>query len=694
MSCSWLCLVALSLPVIAADPLEEILVTADFRDTDLMETGASISVLGEPLIFARGAQHLEEILGTAPNVNFASGSSRARYFQIRGVGDRSQFQEPLNASVGVLLDGVDFSGIGSLGTTFDVDQVEILRGPQGTLHGANALAGLISISSNAPTDEPHYYLEATGGNYGAYGLGGVSSGPITEDVLYRIALQQFNSDGYQDNDFTGDSDTADRDEFTGRARLRWLANDRHTLDLGITFIDMDNGYDAFSLDNTRTTLSDQPGKDIQESLAGSLATSSDFTVGSLQTRFSVAHTDVTYAYDEDWTFVGFHPDAYSSYDQYERKRDSLSAELRFLSNARSRLFNERSDWVVGLYHLSNEEDLDRTYTFAPFFQSENDTDTYAVFGQIDTALTDVLTLITGLRWEKRDTDYSDNNRVDFSPDDDMWGGRIALEYQWNDATLMYGSVSRGYRAQGVNGGILANIQATVDPAVVIELESVSTFDEETLINYELGLKSRLLDNRLQARIALFYMDRDDQQVRGSLLIPQEGGATTFIDYTSNAAEGENYGAEIEVDWRAADQLMLWANIGLLETEFDEYVNVFQEDLSGREQAQAPRYQYSVGGRYDLPMDLFLRLEVEGRDSFYFSDRHNEKSDAYDLLSASLGWEHEAWRVVLWGRNLTDEDYYVRGFGSFANDPRNGYIVEPYYQFGEPRVYGLTAAYTF
>jgi iron complex outermembrane recepter protein len=688
------CLAVLSLPAIASDPLEEIVVTADFRDTNLMETGASISVLHESLIFESGAQHLEEILGNAPNVNYASGTSRARYFQIRGVGDRSQFQEPLNASVGLLLDGIDFSGIGSLGTTFDVEQVEILRGPQGTLHGANALAGLISINSNTPSDEPYHYLEGSVGDYDTYSLGGVSTGPISDSLLYRVALQQFYSDGYQKNDFTGDDDNADRDELTSRVRLRWLASERHTLDLGITYIDMDNGYDAFSLDNTRTTLSDQPGKDTQKSLAASLATISDLHAVTLETRLSVAKTDITYAYDEDWTFEGFDPDGYTSFDQYDRERHSISAELRLLSNAQSRLFNDRSDWVMGVYHLGNKEDLDRTYTFAPFFTSENDTESYALFAQLDTALTDRLTLITGLRWEYRDTDYSDNNGVDFNPDDDMWGGRLALEYQWRDDTLAYGSVSRGYRAEGVNGAILANIESTDAPDVITALESVSTFDEETLLNYELGVKSRLLDNRLQARVALFYMDRDDQQVRGSLLIPQDGGATTFVDYTSNAAAGNNYGAEIEIDWRATNKLLLWANVGLLKAEFDDYVNVFEEDLSGREQAHAPKYQYAAGGRYDLPRDFFLRLEVEGKDAYYFSDRHSEQSDNYNLVNASLGWEQERWRVVLWGRNLTDEDYTVRGFGSFGNDPRNGYVTEPYYQFGEPRVYGLTAAYAF
>ena len=276
----------------------------------------------------------------------------------------------------------------------------------------------------------------------------------------------------------------------------------------------------------------------------------------------------------------------------------------------------------------------------------------------------------------------------------MWGGKLALEYQWNEDLMVYGSLSRGYRAEGVNGSILANIDATDDPDIIAALQSVSTFDEETLLNYELGLKGSLLDNTLQARLALFYMDRDDQQVRGSFLIPQDSGATTFVDYTSNAAEGENYGAELEIDWLATQELQLWANLGWLDTEFDDYVNVFGEDLSGRSQSHAPEYQYSVGGRYDFSMGIFLRVELEGKDEFYFSDRHDEQSDSYDLVNASLGWEREQWRLVLWGRNLTDEDYYVRGFGSFGNDPRKGYVTEPYYQFGEPRMYGVTASYTF
>ncbi len=684
----------LAITAAASDSFEEVVVTAEFRRTELMDTASSISVLGTEDIQQRAAQHLEEILNLAPNVNFAGGTSRARYFQIRGVGDRSQFQEPLNPSVGLRVDGVDFSGIGAIGTLFDVEQVEVLRGPQGTLHGANALAGLIDIRSNAPTEEFYHRVDATAGDYDTYSLGLVSSGPLTDALRYRVALEQFNSDGYTENNFLGEDDTQERDELTARARLQWLLSERHSIDLGITYIDVDNGYDAFSLDNPRDTISDEPGRDAQESVAISLQTSSSFDYVELQTLFSYANSDSEYSYDEDWTFDGFHPAGYTSTDTYLRERDSVSAELRLVSNERSALFDGRGEWVAGLYYLANDENLDRRYTFAGPFDSEFDTETWALFGQLDTTLTERLTLVTGLRMENRDTDYSDSNAVAFNPDKNLWGGKLALEYDWSDNTLAYASISRGYRANGVNGGILASIDVTDDPDIIAGLNSVRAFNEETLINYELGFKSRLKDNSLRARVALFYMDREDQQVRGSFLIPQESGATTFVDYTSNAAEGENYGAEVELDWLASDRLQLWANLGLLGTEFQDYINIFGEDLSGRDQAQAPAYQFSLGGRFDFGRGFFLRLEVEGKDEFYFSDRHNAQADSYELVHGRLGYSRDSWSVALWGRNLTDEDYQVRGFGGFGNDPRNDYAVEDYFQLGEPRMVGVDLSFSF
>ena len=190
------------------------------------------------------------------------------------------------------------------------------------------------------------------------------------------------------------------------------------------------------------------------------------------------------------------------------------------------------------------------------------------------------------------------------------------------------------------------------------------------------------------QVAVFYDDRHDQQVKSSLVRTRPDGSTEFIDFLGNAAEGTNRGLEIDMSWTLSERFFLTANVGWLDAEFDEFTNEFGEDLSGRDQAHAPGYMYNVALSYEQG-PWFASLSVDGKDEFYFSDRHAVKSDSYTLFNASMGYAAEQWTVTLWGRNLGDEDYFVRGFGSFGNDPRKFYVTEPYYQFGEPRVTGLT-----
>jgi iron complex outermembrane receptor protein len=677
--------------------LEEVIVTAELRPAPLLGQVGSISVISAEDIRQREAQHLEGVLNLAPNVNFAGGTSRARFFQIRGVGERSQFQEPLNPSIGLVIDGIDFSGLGGAGTLFDIQQVEILRGPQGTLHGANALAGLIDIRSGQPEAEPGLHVEAGAADYNSWNAGVVGTGPLVADqLLYRLAVNRFRTDGFIKNDYLGRDDTNGQDETTLRGKLRWLPGARDTVDLTAMYIDIDNGYDAFSLDNTRDTLSDQPGVDKQDSKALGIEWQRELDRVSLETSVTGANTASVYSFDEDWSYVGIAPGwEYSSKDRYKRDRDSYSATARVLSNERSRLFADSTDWVTGLYYLGDREDLQRRYTYLENdFGSHYDTDTYALFGQLDSQLGGGFKLISGLRIERRLTDYRDNNGVASDPDKNLWGGRLALEYQVDDERMVYGAISRGYRANGVNAAILASLETSDDPDITSRLQALQQFDEEYLINYELGFKGKLLADSLQARLAVFYMDRKDQQVKGSLVIPRPDGSTAFIDYTSNAARGNNYGSELELTWLAADGLVLFANIGLLQTEFDQYTDAAGNDLSGRDQAQAPHYQYALGGHWEFGAGFYLHLDVEGRDSAYFSDRYDLKSPSYDLLSARVGYAADNWSVALWGRNLTDENYYVRGFGEFGNDPRKEYAVEPYYQYGEPRVVGVSTSFSF
>jgi iron complex outermembrane receptor protein len=284
--------------------LEEVIVTAEYRPVSVLELPTSITVFDQQAIDRRGAVHLEQLLNLAPNVNLSSGASRGRFVLIRGIGERSQFVEPINPSVGLIIDGMDFTGIGAAASTLDIQQVEILRGPQGTLFGANAMAGLINMVSNGPEDEMNGRADLTIGNYDRITATAALGGPLSPNTGFRLAVQSNNNDGYINNVYL-DRPTNDIDELTARGKLNWQVNDDFSLDFTLLYSDVNNGYDAFSLDNNRDTYSDEPGHDRLESLAAALgATWQVNDVLSLEALLSRVDADTEYGYDEDWSHTG------------------------------------------------------------------------------------------------------------------------------------------------------------------------------------------------------------------------------------------------------------------------------------------------------------------------------------------------------------------------------------------------------
>ena len=667
--------------VCAQPVLEEIIVTADFRQAAVDDIPASIAVVDADVMARKNAQHLEDILLNTPNVNLASGASRARFIQIRGIGERGQFSEPLNASVGVMIDGVDFSGIGTAGMLYDMAQVEVLMGPQGTRYGSNALAGLINMQTKAPQPETEYGVQLQAANAGERGVAGFLTGPATDDLFFRVSGQQLESDGFSNNLFLG-RPTNTREETTLRGKFRWLMTDNEQLDFTAAMIDLDNGYDAFSLDNMRDTLSDEPGFDRQDSKLASLNfTTSRFAPFALEVLGGFAVSDIAYGYDEDWVYTGFHPFEYSSTDKYYRDRETISGEVRLVSSDVGALLGGRTSWVAGIYSLHQDVDLARDYTFLPaLFTSRFIIDRLAVYADTTTVLTDNFSLDIGLRSERFSAEYQDSNGLAFSPNDDLFGGKISLNYALPDSSLLYASASRGYKSGGFN----------TDGSLDADLRE---FNAETLWNYEAGFKGLLLDNRLQLQAALFWMDRDDVQISSSTVRVRDNGSAEFIDFIGNAAGGTNRGLEISAQWQSADHWSLYGNLGLLDADYEDFINSNGDNLDGRQQAHAPDYQYTLGMVYDFDANLSLDVNVQGRDAFYFSDSHDARSDSYALLNASLRYQRDAMTLTLWGRNLTDEDTFVRGF-YFGNDPRDDYTARGYTQLGEPVRYGLTVNLDF
>lgn len=678
--------------------MEVMVVTADFRSSSLEKMPSSITVIDSQKIQDESAQHFEDLLNSIANFNWSGGSSRPKYFQIRGVGEQEQYQGAPNSSVGYIIDDIDLSGIGMVSSMYDLQQVEVLRGPQGTRYGANALAGLIYLKSNDPTDVFEHGAEVSLGDDNLRTFSGFSSGPLTDSgkLLYRVSLQQHQQNGYHDNLYLGRDDTNGRDEFSGRAKLRWYATDDLQFDLTVLHADFDNGYDVWSLTNSPTqTTSDQPGVDSQRTTgAGFKATYSGAETFELTSLTSFANTDHHYSYDGDWS----NPEYWASkqcsensnlapcqYDYFWDKtgqRKTVSQEFRLSSTEQGRIFADSTDWLLGVYAMNLKEDnqLYSEYNTLPdeVLDSEYEATNYALFGQLDTDLGSDYALSVGLRLERRNSHYSDTNNDNFDPSETMWGGHIAVSKVLNDSHNAYVRVARGYKAGGFN------------MTLPVELNDKKEFSTETLYNYEIGLKSHWLAGLIDTNLALFYMDRQDQQVAASQQDPDK--PQRFILFTENAGSSNNYGAELDATWYATDNLQIYSSLGWLETAYGDYQ--YQDkygtevDLTGRDLAHSPHLTYSLGGTYRTNSGWFTNLNLSGKSEFYYSDSNESRSEPYTIVNARVGYEASAWSAYLWGRNLFNEEYGVRGF-YFGNEPDNGWAEKQYIRYGDPRQIGVT-----
>ena len=680
----------LSTPTFAEEvTLDPIVVSSDFRDKKLSETTTSVSVIGEESVYDKTTVSFEEVVGQVPNVNFSSGASRAHYVQIRGIGERSQFETPVNPSVGIMIDGIDFSQSALGVTLFDLKQIEVLKGPQGTTFGANGMAGVINIESNEPTEAFSGHLESTVGNYNTRAYGVALSGSLIPDTLEaRASIYQNSSDGYMKNSFLNREDTQNIDELTAKMHLRWYASDNHTVDFHYIHLDVDNGYDAFTFDNSRNSHADEPGKDAQKTDAFSLK--STYDIGNdmhLISTLSHSQSDVTYSYDEDWSYRGeFSEDLYpySSFDEYLRDRSQTDVDVRLVSDKNGRIFHGTTDWTLGAYYKEYSEDLTRNYTYLDTpYTSTYQTTNKAIYAQLDSVLNDRLTMVSGLRVESWDASYDDSDAANIDTDEVLTGGKFGFNYQAAKERLYYAYISKGYKPGGVNA----------DNSL---LPAAREYKTENLWNLEAGLNSSHFDNTLVSRLNLFYGKRRDQQVKSSVVTVRDDGSTKYVGYLANAAEGHYYGLESQLDWYPTERLHLYSSVGLLKAKFDEYrdPNPAALDMSGRAPAQSPEYQYSIGFDMTFGERFIFKTNVEGKGSYYFSNRHNEKSDAYTLVNASLEYTDGSWSVVAWARNIADTEYYTRGFGSFGNNPAHGYKTELYTQLGTPRTFGVTLSYDF
>jgi iron complex outermembrane recepter protein len=687
----------------AGNTLQEVVVSATLlRDEPIQSVPASVTVLDAATLKAAGQQHFEDVINLVPNLNWSGDTNRPRYFQIRGIGELDEYQGAPNPSVGFLIDDIDFSGIGTVGTLFDIDHIEVLRGPQGTRYGANALGGLIAMESAAPANEFGGRVELSGGDYDTRSYGAVVTGPVAAlDSTFRIAVQQYSSNGFYRNEFLGRDSTDGNNELTVRARWRFQPADDLRMDLTVFDIRINDGYDAFDINNDRTTQSDQPGADRQDSAAGSLKILySGLGPTTLTFIGTFANSHIRYSFDSDFgNPVLWAPIIYQYSDSQVRERRTHSFEAR-LSNTAPAAVN----WLLGVYQLDLRESLADTSPGIYSDPADPDPDdasavldvtdshfhstNIAVFGALDGALGGRWHWNLGARAERRTADYHDvTDDLDnpdpvthvFTPVDHLWGGNAALDYLAGAGQHVYVSVGRGYKAGGFNLGPDL-------PANQI------LFNPESDVNFEAGYKADLFEHRLRVDADVFYTQRTGLQLQtGEQLVPDN--PNTFVLYNANAPSGRNYGVESDLAWTPAALIEFGASMGALNSRYHG-LTLDGDVLPDRSLPHAPSLQGSLSATLHAQGGLYLRADLTGRGSFYYDlpalDPYS--SHAYVLLNLKAGVSRDRWSADVWIRNVTDRNYAVRGF-NFADVPPD-FPNQQFVQLGAPRQFGATVSYSF
>lgn len=683
-----------SSPTGAPLTLEPLRVTADLWESPLERIPASVSVYDEPALRAGAVRHFGDLVDRIPNLTWSGGTSRPRYFQIRGIGENSQYEgETPDSTVRFLVDDLDFTGLGTVGNTFDVRQVEVLRGPQAGAFGANAAGGVVRLVTHAPTPFWTGQVEGTFGEdglrEGGFALGGPLLAGTPEKLMARLAVHQHVSDGFRRN-VTLNRDTNARDEFTARLRLTLNATPQWRWEGSVLFSEVDNGFDEFALDNNGTrTFSNRPGRDAQDSAAASLrGTYTGFAGVRLTSVSSASWVDSIYSYDDDWTAA-----SYDGFSDLRRDRSVFGQELRLDSVLTRDALGWIDRWTLGGYFARTEEES--TYTNEDpgnlrGLRTNYEADHAALFGQIGHDFTASTRLIVGLRIEHLDL-AGDGTRTRFRKargtfdpvarfeprfDDTMLGGKLTLEHDLSPRHLAFASMTRGYKGGGIN--IDARISPPADPL---------TYDTEYLWNYEAGVRGSWLEQRLTGEVTAFYLQRRDTQVRDSAGF---GGSYRF--FTANANEANVYGLEASGAFALTREWSLHGTLARLESTLDSFVLTNGSIGGGRELANAPRHGYTLGTRYRGDGGWFGRLELVSRARQFDSNNQNEARTAFDVVNGSIGYAWREWTFTVWGRNLFDERYEKRVFFFGNEDP--DYVPTRYETRADPRQFGVTAAYRF
>lgn len=692
----------------AAAELEEIVVTAQRRAQDLQDVPLAVSALSGEQAVKSGIHDLAGIATRVPGLTFSPFSPGQNIVALRGVSSNDDGAGTDN-SVAVFVDGVYLGRVSNINPElFDIERIEVLRGPQGTLYGRNTIGGAINIYSTKPNkDEFDASLRASAGNYNLREYTGLLSGPLSDDWAAKLSVSSRTRDGWVDNVVLGKKQ---KDDDAQAARMQIMFNGEDTeaiLTADWNQLDVQDmaripltqrvgslgpivdSYRALCGDR-RPKCSTNPSDGFAEREATGLALNVTTTVAGAELTSITAYRESKSNWAMDSIGVNI-----PLTDRIIDNTDQFTQELRLAGKAGS------WNYVAGAWYL--RENTDRLEIFdigsngdfdaSDRYRQDNESTSMALFGQADWTISDAWTLSIGARYsldEKtilnlvNDGDFVVISQSFQNTRDEQWDAftpKLSLSYKPASYIHTYVTVSQGFKS----GGFPAAPQREADSAPLRQEEAV---------NYELGLKFKPTGS-LRVNAALFYTEYTDLQIQsfGPLAGCVENPNTPQIEcfgafQTFNAGDAEARGAEIEADWLVTDNLSLSASYGYLDTEFVNLIvpNSAFPDQSGQDLLHAPRQKYSVTADYQWRLQDGGKLDLSVNYR-YTDDQRGELEPyaiqpSFDLVDARLAWlsSNEHWEVAVWGRNLADEEYVTHLY-TVA-----GEVIGV---FGDPRTYGVS-----
>ena len=692
--------------------LEEIRVTAQRREERLEDVPISVSTMqGDRLAsILEGGEDIRALAGRVPGLNAESSNGRvAPRFYLRGLGN-TDFDLAASQPVSIIMDEVVMENVILKSfPLFDVERVEVLRGPQGTLFGRNTPAGIIKFDTVKPSDEFSGYARATVGEVGTLNLEAAAGGSLGDTVSGRFSIFNLNRDDWIDNSFTGENDAlGENKDLAIRGQLLFEPSDGFSALVNVHWRDYEGTSEIFRANILTTGSSDLNANFDRDVVAFNEGDNNPQTAeqfgGSVKLDWDLAGsmtlTSITaYETAEDSslgdidggneTGPGFIPFQSATRDSVNDLKQ-LTQEFRVSSDASDELF-----WQAGVFYFDDEYEILTEPFFVPGTIRKHENTSWAVFGQFSYDMTDRWNLTAGLRYTDDEKDMStppasfgQSAPVNVQDDEVSWD--VSLLYTMSDTTNLYGRVANGFRGPSIQGRDIAFFGAP------------STATSETITSAEVGFKSTLNDGRVRVNGAVFYYTVDDQQITAV------GGVGNAIQLV-NADKANAVGFDLDVDALLTDNLLLQLAIGFNDTEIDDPnlripvcgsgactpvdtldINGFAI-VDGNPLPNAPEWNYNIRLQYNVPLsagELYFATDWMFQSDMQFLIYDAVEFHSGDIMEGGVRVGFSAasgrWDAAIFGRNITDEEN-LKGVIDFNNN--TGFV-------NDRSIWGATFSYYF